>query len=585
MRRSSPFLSSRILKNEEFMEQNEQLKTKGKLFLVGFGPGDHDHLTFRAKAAIGEAEIIIGYRTYINLVKELIVGKQVIYTGMTEELARARRSIEIAYEGKKVALISSGDIGIYGMAGPVLELLKEKGWKPGEEIEVEIIPGVTALTSCASVVGAPLMHDFCSISLSDLLTPWDIIEARIEAAAKADFVVALYNPKSGRRTRQIQETQKILLKYRSPATPVALVKSCKRDMEQIVVTDLANMLNHEIGMLTTVIIGNTNSFRYLDFIITPRGYKNKYDLESSKVKDGQRPGISLNTDLLQSPYKRVSPTSVEESDLATLTSILPTSLSPSLNDSQNWGTLYGIGVGTGDPELLTVKATKTLSKVSHIFYPSSSGTDESMALNIIEPYLQENTKFHTLFFPMTKDKQELETHWNKNAETVANILSQGEDAVFVTLGDPMIYSTYFYLLKTLKARYPEITWETIPGISSYQSAASLIGSAISEGKDRVALIPVNRDASNIEDALDQYETIVLFKVGSKLPKVLEILENKNLLDQGTLFSYLGTPEQSIERDLSKVKKEKIGYMSLLIVKKKKETLFSEEPDEIELSLV
>ncbi|MBI2119866.1 MAG: precorrin-3B C(17)-methyltransferase [Elusimicrobia bacterium] len=542
------------------MEQNEQLKPKGKLLLVGFGPGDHDHLTFRAKEAIGEAEIIIGYRTYINLVKELIVGKQVIYTGMTEELARARRSIEIAYEGKKVALISSGDIGIYGMAGPVLELLKERDWKPGEGIEVEIIPGVTALTSCASVLGAPLMHDFCSISLSDLLTPWDIIEARIEAAAKADFVVALYNPKSGRRTRQIQETQKILLKYRSPDTPVGLVKSCKRDMEQIVITDLKNMLNHEIGMLTTVIIGNTNSFRYLDFIVTPRGYKNKYDLESSKVKEGQRPGISLNTDLLQSPYKKVNET----------------------GNNRSWGTLYGIGVGPGDPDLLTVKATKILNKVTHIFYPSSSGTDESMALNIIEPYLQKNSEFHTLFFPMTKDKQELETHWNKNADSVAKIVSKGEDAVFVTLGDPMIYSTYFYLLKTLKTRCPQISWETIPGISSYQSAASLIDSAISEGKDRVALIPVNRDASNIEDALDQYETIVLFKVGSKLPKVLEMLERKNLLDQGALFSYLGTPEQFIEKDLRKVKREKIGYMSLLIVKKKKEILSSEEPDEIEV---
>src|SRR6185503_11357787 len=160
-----------------------------------------------------------------------------------------------------------------------------KGWKPGEGIEVEVVPGVTALSSCASVLGAPLVHDFCAISLSDLLTPWDIIEQRIEAAAKADFVIALYNPKSGRRTRQIQETQKILLKYRAEDTPVGLVKSCKRDMENVVITNLTDMLNHEIGMLTTVLIGNTNSFRYLDFIVTPRGYKNKYDLNSSAVKD------------------------------------------------------------------------------------------------------------------------------------------------------------------------------------------------------------------------------------------------------------------------------------------------------------
>ncbi|MBI4217749.1 MAG: precorrin-3B C(17)-methyltransferase, partial [Elusimicrobia bacterium] len=539
-------------------EQNSNLSL-GKLALIGFGPGDHDHITFRAKEAIAESEIVIGYRTYIHLVQELIDGKQVIYTGMTEELARARKAIDLAYEGKKVALISSGDVGIYGMAGPCFELLKEKGWMPGKDIAVEIVPGVTALTSCASVLGAPLMHDFCSISLSDLLTPWDVIRERIEAAAKADFVIALYNPKSGRRTRQIQETQKILLKYRSPETPVGLVKSCKRDMEQIVVTTLAEMLQHEIGMLTTVIIGNTNSYRYLDFIVTPRGYKNKYDLNTSSVKEGQSRGISLRTDILDSPYKRVEEIAVKNASIPSF---------PRTPES-SWGTLYGIGVGPGDSKLLTVRAVEILSKVENIFYPSSSGTDESMALNIIEPYLKEGVKFHTLFFPMTKDRKELENHWNMAAEKVISVLSQGQDAVFVTLGDPMIYSTYFYLLKTLKIKAPDLVWETIPGISSYQFAASAMDSAISEGKDRVAFVPVNRDASNVEDALDNYDTIVLFKVGSKLPKVLEILESKGLLEQGALFSYLGTPEQTIERDLRTVKREKIGYMSLLIVKKKR----------------
>ncbi len=550
------------------------MNAKGKLFLVGFGPGDHDHLTYRAKAAIGEAEVVIGYRTYINLVKELTTGKQVIYTGMTEELARARKAIELAYEGKKVALISSGDVGIYGMAGPCFELLREKEWKPGVGIDVEVVPGVTALSSCASVLGAPLVHDFCSISLSDLLTPWDVIEQRIEAAAKADFVIALYNPKSGRRTRQIQETQKILLKYRSPETPVGLVKSCKRDMENVVITNLAEMLSHEIGMLTTVIIGNTNSFRYLDFIVTPRGYKNKYDLNSSSVKEGQKPGISLKLDVLDSPYKRVQAYANGETNQ-------PKVLAPTETTSVNrsgWGTLYGIGAGPGDPQLLTVRASKILSRVDDVFYPSSSGTDESMALNIIESYLKEGVKFHTVFFPMTKDKDELEQSWNVATDKVAAVLAQGKEAVFVTLGDPMIYSTYFYLLKTLKLKYPEATWETIPGISSFQAAASYIDSAISEGKDRVALIPVNRDASNVEDALDNFDTIVLFKVGSKLPQVLEILEKKDLLDCGSLFSYLGTPEQTIETDLRKVKREKIGYMSLLIVKKKKPVVV-EEPDE------
>lgn len=545
---------------------------KGKLFLIGFGPGDHDHLTFRAKEAIGEAEIVIGYRTYVNLVKELIAGKQVIYTGMTEELSRARKSIELAYEGKKVALISSGDAGIYGMAGPCFELLKEKGWKPGEGIDVEVIPGVTALSSCASVLGAPLVHDFCSISLSDLLTPWDVIEQRIEAAAKADFVIVLYNPKSGRRTRQIQETRRILLKYRAPETPVGLVKSCKRDMENVVVTNLDEMLKHEIGMLTTVIIGNTNSFRYLDYIVTPRGYKNKYDMNSSNVREGQKPGISLRTDNLDSPYKRVQTYDNQTENIPVADQ------NGNRQKETGWGTLYGIGAGPGDPQLLTVRASKLIGQVTDVFYPSSSGTDESMALNIIEPYLKEGVKFHTLFFPMTKDKAELEQYWNLAADNVAKVLSEGRSAVFVTLGDPMIYSTYFYLLKTLKGKYPEATWETVPGISSFQAAASYIDSAISEGKDRVALIPVNRNVSNVEDALDHFDTIVLFKVGSKLPQILDLLERKELLDQGSLFSYLGTPEQMIETDLRKVKREKIGYMSLLIVRKKKPVAV-EEPEE------
>ena len=252
----------------------------GKLFLVGFGPGNHEHLTFRARQAIAEAEVIIGYRTYVRLVKDLIQGKEVHYTGMTEELERARKAVNCAYQGRKVALISSGDIGIYGMAGPAIEILKERGWRPGCGVEFEVIPGVTALSSCGSVLGAPVMHDFVGISLSNLLTPWELIVRRIEAAGQGDFIVALYNPKSGRRTQQIVETQRILLKYKRPDTPVGIVKSGHRKGQRVVITTLAEMLNHEIGMLTTIIVGNAATFVWQDMMITPRGYQNKYLLES-----------------------------------------------------------------------------------------------------------------------------------------------------------------------------------------------------------------------------------------------------------------------------------------------------------------
>jgi len=276
-------------------------KPGGKLFLVGFGPGNHDHLTFRAKSAISEAEVIIGYRTYVRLVRELVQGKEVHYTGMTEELERARKAVSFAYAGRKVALISSGDVGIYGMAGPALEILKEKGWRRGSGVEVEVVPGVTALSACASILGAPVVHDFAAISLSNLLTPWEVIVRRIEAAAQADYIIALYNPKSGRRTQQIVETQKILLRYRRPDTPVGIVKSGLRQGQRVVQTTLSDMLNHEIGMLTTILIGNSTTFTYEGLMITPRGYQHKYDLPtlegaSAGASDAMMAGATLGID-------------------------------------------------------------------------------------------------------------------------------------------------------------------------------------------------------------------------------------------------------------------------------------------------
>lgn len=167
------------------------------------------------------------------------------------------------------------------MAGLVYEVLIEKGWRKETGVEVEIIPGVSAIHSCAALLGAPIMHDACTISLSDHLTPWHIIAKRIEAAAAADFVIALYNPKSGRRTQQIVEAQRILLTYRSPHTPVGLVKSAYRERQHIVLTSLGDMLEHDIGMLTTVIIGNSSTFVYDGLMITPRGYERKYKLASA----------------------------------------------------------------------------------------------------------------------------------------------------------------------------------------------------------------------------------------------------------------------------------------------------------------
>jgi precorrin-3B C17-methyltransferase / cobalt-factor III methyltransferase len=265
---------------------------KGILYVVGIGPGAEDHTTPAALRAIADADLVVGYTTYIKLVRHLLGGKEVIKTGMTEEIDRARAAVEHAQRGGKVALVSSGDAGVYGMAGLVFQVLREMGWRRGDSPELRIIPGMTALNSCASLVGAPLVHDFCSISLSDLLTPWPAIAKRIEAAASADFVIGLYNPASGRRTRQIVEAQAIIRRHREGSTPVALVKSAYRKLQQVVLTDVDSFLEYEIGMLTTVIVGSSNTFLFEGYMVTPRGYTNKYTWDG-EVLPGQRPGYSL----------------------------------------------------------------------------------------------------------------------------------------------------------------------------------------------------------------------------------------------------------------------------------------------------
>ena len=269
----------------------------GRIMLVGLGPGSHDHLTARARAAIAEADTVIGYVTYIRLVAELLEGKEVIRKSMTEELDRAIEAFERARQGRKVALISSGDAGVYGMAGPTFEVLFQAGWTPESGIEVEIIPGASALNTCAALVGAPLTHDFCAISLSDLLTPWPTIARRLDAVAHADFVVALYNPKSGRRTRQIVEARRLFLRHRRPDTPVATVKSAYRPKQRIEFTTLEKMTECDIGMLSTVLIGNSNTFVRHGLMVTPRGYRNKYDVESGATHRGEQAGRSLSTGL------------------------------------------------------------------------------------------------------------------------------------------------------------------------------------------------------------------------------------------------------------------------------------------------
>lgn len=279
----------------------------GTLHIVGIGPGAADHVTPAALEAIRSAQVVVGYRTYIRLVQHLLAGKEVFKTGMTEEIGRARNAVERARAGATVAIISSGDPGVYGMAGLVFEVLREIGWKRGDSPTLNVVPGITAINSCASLVGAPLVHDYCSISLSDLLTPWPLITKRIDSAASADFVIGLYNPASGRRTRQIVEAQEIIRRYRPGETPVALVKSGYRDGQRIILSDLDHFLDYEIGMLTTVIAGNSCTSVFEGYMVTPRGYTNKYTWDG-ETRQGQTPGRSL---VLEPANPTKSPASVD----------------------------------------------------------------------------------------------------------------------------------------------------------------------------------------------------------------------------------------------------------------------------------
>ena len=244
--------------------------SNGKIYVVGIGPGKKENMTFRAYEVMENSDIIVGYKTYVDLVKEYYPRKEMKSSAMTKEVDRCTEVLELARQGKTVSLISSGDAGVYGMAGIMLEIADE-------DMEVEVIPGITATNAAAAIAGAPIMHDYATISLSDLLTDWELIKKRLELAAQGDFVVSIYNPKSRGRVTQIEEAREIMMKYKPKSTPVAIVRNAGREDERYILTTLEEMLNHEIDMLTIVLIGNSNTFVKNGKIITPRGYEGKYN--------------------------------------------------------------------------------------------------------------------------------------------------------------------------------------------------------------------------------------------------------------------------------------------------------------------
>lgn len=241
----------------------------GKLYVVGIGPGSYEDMTIRAIKALEESEVIVGYTVYIDLIKEHFPDKEMLTTPMRKEQERCLLAIEEAKKGKTAAMVCSGDSGVYGMSGLILEMARSE-----EDLEIQIIPGVTAALSGGAVLGAPLGHDFAVISLSDLLTPMELIEDRLRASAQADMVICLYNPSSKKRADYLKRACEIVMEYKSQSTICGLVKNIGREEEEMGVMTLEELRDTQTDMFTTVYIGNSMTKLINGRMVTPRGYKN-----------------------------------------------------------------------------------------------------------------------------------------------------------------------------------------------------------------------------------------------------------------------------------------------------------------------
>ena len=241
-----------------------------KLYVVGIGPGSYQNMTVRAQQAIEACDVIVGYTVYIDLVKDLYPDKKFVTTGMRKEVERCEMALECAKEGNNVAMICSGDAGVYGMSGLIEELAVKY-----EGVEVETVPGVSAVLSGAALLGAPLMHDFAVISLSDLMTPWEKIEKRLLSAAEADFVICLYNPSSHKRHDYLRRACELVLKHASPETVCGVAKNIGRDGESFDIMTLDVLKDTEVDMFSTVFIGNSQTKKLGNRMVTPRGYSHE----------------------------------------------------------------------------------------------------------------------------------------------------------------------------------------------------------------------------------------------------------------------------------------------------------------------
>ena len=392
----------------------------GRLTIIGIGPGAPDLLTVRAINALKEVEVVVGYQRYIQLLGEHIAGKEICGSAIGRESDRVRLAIELGRQGRRVALVSSGDAGIYGMAGLVFEELEHQGWPSDQMPAVEVIPGVTAAQAVASLLGAPLANDFAVLSLSDLLKPREVVEQRLTAIAAADVAIALYNPQSRQRRELFQRACQILLQHRHAATPVAVVRAAYRDGQAIHLDELGHLAELPVDMETLVLVGNSQTRRAADSLVTTRGY-----------------------DPTRAPELTAPPSASVRSQ--------------EVDASASAASILFVGAGPGDPELLTLRGAQALAAADVVVYAGSLVPRGVLA------HVRPGTRIHNSA-TLTLE----ETH-----RLLTDAYRAGRRVVRLHSGDPSLYGAITEQMALLDEE--RIPYQIVPGVSAFQAVAARLG--------------------------------------------------------------------------------------------------------------
>lgn len=442
-----------------------------KVHIIGVGPGAQDYIPPVARSEIEKADCLIGAERFLALFRDL--GKEEVL--IEGHLDKVIPYIKKYKHKKRIAVLVSGDPGIYSLLGKMSKALKPR--------EYAVIPGISALQLAFARIGES-WNDAKIVSLHGRKA--DSLTGEISASEKVFLFTDADLPPD--------EIAERLLKEGSENRRVVIFENLSYPDEKIVDTDLRRLSKMKGWGLCAMIIG----------------------IPEYKADDGK---------------------------------------------------LYGIGIGPGDPKLVTVRAKEILDRVDIVFAPKGREDGTSCARSIVEAVTKREKVFAELTFPMTKDKSILNRYWSRAAHRIVKEIRKGSEVAFVTIGDPFIYSTYVYLLRTLRKDFPDIKVETVPGVSAFNAAASAADLALVEGNERLAIVPVSKDLKGLKEALEDFDTVVLMKIGLKLNRVISLLKKLDLLKCAVLVSRVGHKDEKIIHDLVSLRDKKTGYLSVIIVKK------------------